>query len=213
MTGAVKTRPYDNSRRRAMVAATKSRVVEAASALFLERGYATTTVELIAEASGVPQATIYRLFESKVGIFKAVLDISFVGDDRPVALHERAPALHAAAQRDPRRLIEGFAAVCRAVLERSGAMQAVLRGAAAADPEVAALLADINKQRLRGQMRVAHLLGELDALRPGVAVAEAADVIYGLMAPELHHIFRTQRRWSAQRYERWLADTLCRSLL
>jgi AcrR family transcriptional regulator len=41
----------------------------------------------------VPLPTIYRLFGSKRAILSAVLDVSFVGDDEPLALHERRPLL------------------------------------------------------------------------------------------------------------------------
>ena len=206
-------RRYDNSRRQALVRVTKAYVVEVAGVLFVERGYASTTIEAIAEASKVPLATVYRLFESKLGIFKAVLDTSFVGDDRPVALHDRPTAKAAAAQTDPKRFLEGYARLCREVLDRSGAIQHVLRGAAAVDPEVAELLATISRQRYEGQSRVARGLVERRALAPGLLEKDAADMIYALMSPELHHVFSVERRWSADRYERWLARTLCQSLL
>ena len=51
-------------------------VVGAARALFLERGYPATTIEAISDRSDVPSATVYRLFSSKLGILKAMLDTS-----------------------------------------------------------------------------------------------------------------------------------------
>ena len=54
-------------------------VVEAARTLFLERGYAATTMEAISEHSDVPAATVYRLFSSKLGILRALLDIDYDG--------------------------------------------------------------------------------------------------------------------------------------
>ena len=61
-------------------------VVEAARALFLERGYSATTIEAISERSDVPPATVYRLFSSKLGILKSLVDTSIAGD----AQHEEA---------------------------------------------------------------------------------------------------------------------------
>src|SRR4051812_20447193 len=63
---------------------TRTAVVEAARILFLERGYGGTTIEAISELSDTPQATVYRLFSSKLGILKAVLDASIAGDDEAV---------------------------------------------------------------------------------------------------------------------------------
>jgi hypothetical protein len=41
----------------------------------------------------------------------------------------------------------------------------------------------------------------------------ALDVIYTLMSPEVHHLLTVERQWSADQYQRWLADTLCATLL
>lgn len=98
------------------------------------------------------------------GILAAVLDTSFVGDDEPIAMHER-PAVQAAfAETDPRRLLTGFAPLCRELLDRSAPVQQVLRGAATVDPEAAELLAQVNSQRLEGQSRIAHALAVRGAL-------------------------------------------------
>ena len=94
MARAVKRRPYDNSRRQAQTQATRSDVVAAGRRLFIELGYAATTVEAIGVAANTAPATVYRLFGSKRGVLSAVLDVSFVGDDEPVAFGER-PAVRA----------------------------------------------------------------------------------------------------------------------
>src|ERR687894_1116156 len=67
----------------------RTAVIEAARALFLERGYGATTIEAISDHSDVPPATVYRLFSSKRGILKAILDVSIAGDDDPVSLPDR----------------------------------------------------------------------------------------------------------------------------
>jgi AcrR family transcriptional regulator len=64
-------------------------MVAAARRLFLERGYAATTIEAISEASDTPQPTVYQLFTSKPGILKAVLDVSIAGDDEAAAMADR----------------------------------------------------------------------------------------------------------------------------
>jgi AcrR family transcriptional regulator len=206
-------RRYDNSRREAQVRATKSKVVDAARELLIEQGYTSTTIEAIAAASDTPIATVYRLFGSKIGILTAVLEVSFVGDDRPVALHDRHDVQAAAAEIDAGALLAAFAHVARDVLGRSGKLHQVLRSAASADPEAAALSAEINRQRLDGQSRVARLLDERGALANGVSRRTATDVIYTLMSPDVHRLLTEERHWTADRYERWLADALSVLLL
>src|SRR5581483_10302955 len=132
---AVKRRSYDNSRRLAQARATRAQVVTAARQLFIERGYPGTTIEAISEAASVPLPTVYRLFGSKRGILAAVLDVAFGGDDEPIAFHERPAVWAALTEPDPRRLIELFAHICRELLDRSAAIQEVVRSAATVDPE------------------------------------------------------------------------------
>src|SRR4030065_1049405 len=54
--------------------ATRSMIVAAAQALFLEQGYICTTIEVIAERAGVAVSTVYAIFGSKAGILRAIRD-------------------------------------------------------------------------------------------------------------------------------------------
>ena len=76
-------------------------VVDAARTLFLERGYGATTIEAISAQADVPAATVYRLFASKRGILKALLDVSIVGDDDAPPMAERPPVRALLADPDP----------------------------------------------------------------------------------------------------------------
>ncbi len=51
---------------------TADKVLRAASDLFAERGYAATTTRAIAERAGVNEVTIFRRFENKLGVLKAL---------------------------------------------------------------------------------------------------------------------------------------------
>ena len=52
--------------------ATASMIAAAAKELFLERGYASTTIEAIAERADVAVSTVYAIFVSKRGILRAI---------------------------------------------------------------------------------------------------------------------------------------------
>ncbi len=212
MTRDVK-RPYDSSRRRAQSRATKAQVVEAAKALFIERGYPATTIESISDASGVPLATIYRLFGSKVAILKSVLDVSFGGDDEPIDFGDRPEVRAAREEPDPERLLDAFAHIGRTFMERSAQMLGVLATAATMDPEAARLLDDVRRQRLTGQSRIADALVGRKALSRDLSRSDAADIIYALWSPDLHRVLTEERRWSEDRYEEWLAKAQKRLLL
>src|SRR5882757_686365 len=105
-------------------------VVEAARALFLERGYSATTIEAISDHSDVPSATVYRLFSSKLGILKALLDTSIAGDDQPLAVQERRDVASLFGEADPRQFLAGFAGVTTAINQRTNDVYRVLVSAA-----------------------------------------------------------------------------------
>jgi hypothetical protein len=56
-------------------------------------------------------------------------------------------------------------------------------------------------------------LAEMGRLRPGLRVAEVADVIWATNSAELFVLLTLERGWSAQLFEEWLTDTQQRLLL
>jgi AcrR family transcriptional regulator len=207
MAPAVK-RPYDNSRRQAQVRATRLRIIEAAKALLVARGYPATTLEAIAEAADTSLPTLYRLFSSKPALLKAVLDVSFGGDDQPIAFEDRPDVQAARGETDPQALITAFARIGRDFMERSSAILRVLATAAAVDPEAAQLMEEIRRQRHTGQSRIVAALAARDALDPDLESSEAADITYAAFSPDVHYILTVERGWTAEHYERWLVRSL-----
>jgi AcrR family transcriptional regulator len=206
--GTAVKRPYDNSRRRAQVRATRLRIIEAAKALFIADGYPATTLEAVADAADTSLPTLYRLFSSKRALLKAVLDVSFGGDDQPVAFADRPEVQAARAETDPRALIRAFARIGRDFMERSSAIMHVLATAAVVDPDAAQLLDEIRRQRHVGQSRIVAALSARGALDPGLQAREAADIAYAALSPEVHHILTVERGWTAGQYEHWLVRSL-----
>ena len=188
-------------------------VLDAARNLFLERGYGATTIEGISSGSGVPQATVYRLFSSKIGILKALLDTSVAGDDEPVPVAERnhvRPLLDAS---DPRATLARLAAVSVEINTRTAPIYRILLSAASTDTDAAAILDELTRQRQEGQGRIAGALAKAKALRPGFRASDAGDIIHALASPELYQLLVVDRAWSPERYERWLGESLAGQLL
>lgn len=191
----------------------RAAVIDAARTLFLERGYGSTTIEAISAHSDVPQATVYRLFSSKRGILKAILDVSIVGDDEPVSLSDRPRVRALFADPDPKDQLAAFVAVTSEVNSRTAPIYRILVSAANADPDAAALLEELNRQRGAGQGQIARSLARAGALRPGLTEREASDMIYALASPEIYRLLVFDRGWPAQRHQRWLTETLVGCLL
>lgn len=212
-TDAGRRRSHGKGAGQARTRLARAAVVQAARSLFLERGYAATTIEAISELSGVPPATVYRLFSSKLGILKALLDVSIAGDDEAVALEDRPHLRALLTDPDPRSQLSGFAAITRGIMSRTEPVHRILVSAAGSDPDAAALLAEQTRQRRHGQARIARSLARAGALRPALHERDAADIIHALMSPEVYRLLVCDRSWQPEQYEQWLKNILIDHLL
>ena len=175
-------------------------------------GYATTTIAAISARARVPEPTIYRLFSSKVGILKVLLDVSIAGDDEPVALPARANIAALFDEGDPEQVLAGFAAVTTQINRRTNDLYDVLSRAADSDAEAAELLGSLREQRDRGQGQVVRSLHRKHRLRPGLSARDAADIVHALMAPEVYRLLVTDRGWSPETYQEWATRLLVQQL-
>lgn len=205
-------RTYDSPRRREQARATRNRLLEAARDLFVQSGYVATTIEAIATRAEVSPETVYATFKNKRSLLSAVIDVSISGDDAPVPILERAWVLDLRNEPDPRRRLGILAGNGTSILERVTPIYEVLRGAAAADPEIASLW-ELNKtQRYAGQSELVRIL-TAGSLREGLTLKEAADILFAIGSPETYRLLVVERGWSVVGFERWYADTLARLLL
>lgn len=93
-----------------------------------------------------------------------------------------------------------------------GEVQLVIRAAAAADPKIADLWADLKRQRLVGATGIATHLADAGRLRDDLTVEQARDLIWVHIAPEVDGLL-VERGWTLDQRIAWLADALCQSLL
>ena len=205
--------PSPGAARQARTRRTRAAVIEAARTLFLERGYAATTIEAISDLADTPQATVYRLFSSKLGILKAVLDVSIGGDDQAVAMADRPQVLALLSDPEPENQLAGFAALLRQVMARVAPVHRILADAARSDPDAGSLLAEIARQRHEGQHRIARSVARSGAMRRGMRERDAADIVHALASPEVYGLLVLDRGWSGERYEKWLTAILSDQLL
>lgn len=210
-----KTRRYESSVRSAQKARTRARIVEAAAAEFLERGYAGATIPLIAARAGVAVETVYRAAAGKAGLLEAAVQAALAGGGAraDVAVEERPAIAKVVAEQDPRRQLAAYAATQPGVWRRVGPLLAVLDAAADADPHLAAMREAHARQRLDGMRRFARLLAERGALRPGLDADRAADILWTLCAQSTYQSLVTARGWSHAEYRDWLGALLADALL
>jgi AcrR family transcriptional regulator len=153
-TGQARRR-YNADGRRAQARATRERILETARTLFIEQGYAGTSVAQIAAAAGVSAPTVFAGFSSKVNLLKEATESTLVGDADPVPLSERPPMRHVHEGRTAREVLERFAALIAEVAPRVCPIFAVVLAAADTDPEIARLARMLDDQRLVGATQIA----------------------------------------------------------
>lgn len=74
-------------------------------------------------------------------------------------------------------------------------------------------MAKTDRERLIGNASIARQLSESGALRPGLTVERATDMIWVLFSPEVIFRLTTDRGWSFDETETWLTNQLCAALL
>ena len=214
MPRAVKPpRRYDASRRQEQARATRAAVLDAARELFVDRGYARTTIAAVAARAGVSVETVYKAFGNKPGLVKAVFDVSIVGDDEPVPMMQREFVRRNLAEPDPRRKLLAYGEHVGVALPRAGPVQLVVREAAATDPGAAEVWEQLQQERLTGMTAFATHLAEGGHLREGVTMEEARDVLWAHNSVELWELLVRLRGWSDERFGRWVGHQLVAALL
>lgn len=209
----VKPRRYDNRGRVEQARRVRLRVIEVAHEALLAQGYAATTIAAVAAAAEVSPETVYKRFGGKAGLLKAVYDVRLAGDDEPVPIAERPAVRAMAAETDPRRTVERYAALARELGARIGPLAAVLLDARGTDTDIDAFLATIDAERLVGATAFVEGLVAKGGLRPGLDLEQARDVVWVIISPELYVLLVHRRGWPLAAYESWLADALAAALL
>lgn len=204
-------RVYDASRRRELARQNRAKIVDRAERRFLRDGYATTTVAAIAADADVSADTIYKSFGGKPGLVRAIRTRALQGE-RPVPAERRSDELHAD-ETDPGAIIKAWGALTADIAPRVSPILLLIRDAAATDPEVGTLLKEMDADRLRRMTQNARRLFDAGHLRPGIELAQAADVLWTYSAPELYELLVLRRGWTPQRYGSFIAAAMIGALL
>jgi AcrR family transcriptional regulator len=195
-------------RRARQVAATRARIVDAAGRLFSEHGYGATTIDAVAAEADVAVETVYARFKNKRNLLDAYLDVSIVGDAKPVALLDRPEVQAVAAMPDQRKQVQMLARIMRGVLERNAGAHAVLRSAMGTDSDIDALVAQDDDRRKETHRSFVEILRAQGPLRSGLSIADAVDTMSAMAHPDTYAFMTRRRGWTPERYERWLSDNL-----
>ena len=174
-------RTYDSAWRQAQARQTREALLDAARHRFLAEGFAATTVAVIAADVGVSVDTVYKAFGGKPGLVRAICARALAGEG-PVSAETRSDALHGS-ETDPRAIIRGWGALASEVAPRVVPILLLIRDAAIADPEMAGLQADMDRQRLERMTHNARKLADGGHLRRGLTTEHAGEIMWTYSSP------------------------------
>jgi AcrR family transcriptional regulator len=185
--------------------ATRAAIVDAASALFVERGYLATSVEDIAVAVGVPASVVHSAVGDKPQLLEAVVER--LEDDPRLgrAVDEYAELV------DPHAIVRGAVRANRLTTEAFSDFYDLIHRSANIDSAVTGG-ADAAEERMRRAVHLVALrLSELAALR--MPVQQAVDVLAYFLGPLSWRRLVVDFGWSYDDAEAWLADRISEVLV
>ncbi len=211
MGGVKRTRKYSSTVRDEQAARTRARILDAAAGLFLERGYARTTMKDIADQAGVARDTVHAVFGSKARVLTALIDLRLVPDGSVASARERPDALAVRDEVDQRKQIELFATFITGISTQLRPVFEILRTASAVEPDMATVFEEMDRYRLMNMQTYAKWIAARGPLR--VSTRRAGEIIWTLASPDVGRMLCDELGWTQAQHARWLADTLARTLL
>jgi AcrR family transcriptional regulator len=204
-------RPYRSSARTRQREATRAAIVDAATAAFIENGYAATTIAQIAARAEVSPETVYAVFGTKRDVLRAVAERAAAGAPSTDAWQTGAWLARVEAEPSQRRRLALIADATRDVLRRVAPIDEVVRSVAASDPEIAELQDEIERRRRSDLRGLVQLLAESGPLR--VSLDDAVDLWWALFHPTgPYRSLTVDRGWSDRRARAALMDVVARAL-
>jgi len=195
------------SRRQDSAAYTREAILAAASGLFSSRGYTATTVNEVATLARVAVATVYTSVGGKPTLLRALIER---GVNEPRTTQTLAAV---ASADDPREVIRLTAAGTRHSNEASREMVALMLSTADTVPEIAEAMREAVTAYRQALRAVAGRLEDLSALRRGLDVEQATDMLWYFFGLHSWRQLVQDNSWSYEDAQSWLAECAEAALL
>ncbi len=193
---------YHSERRQNQAASTRQAILDAARSLFVERGYAQTTVAEIAAAAHVAVPTVYVSVGPKPTILEELRKLIPVLAGVPENV-EGALAM----ANDPLAVISGCVVVIRRLMESSGDLVSAIEAAAPFEPFAAEAWQEGLVLHRFGWETAVQRLETLGALQPRLPATKAVDVLSFLSLPATWRTLSRDHGWSYDEIETWIVQT------
>jgi AcrR family transcriptional regulator len=200
-------RPVKSDRRAQRRAETERRLVDSAAALFIDRGYAATTLTDVAEHADIAPRTLYLHFSTKAQLLLRCIGIAIAGDAEPVALADR-PAMAAtmtAATLDTRLRL--MASLTASLMERTGPLLDVAFQAAPFEPTIAAAAAAGRADTRRTLREFWQRIHDDGLLPPSIDLEWLIETATLVAHAETYLLIGKTTGWDRDTYRDWLTTT------
>lgn len=205
-------RAYRSSARARQRETTRAAIVDAATAAFIENGYAASAITQIAARAEVSPETVYAIFGTKRDLLRAVVEGASAGAPSTDEWRKGDWVQRVHAEPNQRRRLELMTESTRDVLRRVAPIDEIVRTVAASDQDIAELQDELERRRRRDLRELVQLLAEAGPLR--VSVDDAVDLWWALgRSTGPYRSLTVDRSWSDRRARAALIDVVARVLL
>lgn len=202
------SRPYSSPLRLQQAEETHANILKAADRLFRSEGWAKTTIAAIAREAGVSSETVYSVFANKRTLIQKLIVEAARRDAPDTMLVEQTGPKAIFAAADPADQIRRFAHDVTDVLSNVAPLMAVVRTAAASEPELAALYAQLQTGRRQNLAVFVSALARNGGLREGLESDAATATVWRLASPEMFTLVTEAEALEKQNYAEWLRQSL-----
>ena len=196
-------RTYNSEARDTQALKTRKQILKSAKKLFQAQGFDQVTISKIAESAEVATPTVYAIFKSKRGLLQALIDDALPQEEF-IALVD-----HSMTEKSPEKRLAITAKLSRQIYDAEKELMDILRGASVVSPEFKELEQEREKRRYDRQKDYVKSL----PINKSLTIQQARDIVWTLTGRDLYRMFVIERGWTSDAYEKWLTNTLIKSLL
>lgn len=198
------SRTYRAPQRAAAAARTRARIVEAATQLFEQQGWAGTTIPSVGRTAGVSPKTVEAAFGTKAALLRESVDYAIRGDLDPIPMRRREAVARMEAAPTARAMLDLHASHLRRINQRSARLAAAVEQAAPADAAVASLWRGMNRNRNYAVNWATETLFTKPGRRRGLTRRQAASTFWVALDWGTYRVLTEHAALSPDGVERWL---------
>jgi AcrR family transcriptional regulator len=207
MSAGAERKPYSSTRRAIAATATREAILDAAQQLFVENGFATTSLSDVAKAAGVALKTIYVSVGGRADLVNALVER---GLSAPLSRWDSREIPNQV--NDGREFLASLVNRIRVTFEPSLPIIGVMIDASWNDKKIAERTSQTSERYNLVLRETAEVLSRSDLLDDAVNVDRAFDVLFFYLSPAAWQRLR-QSGWDWDEIQSWLSDQASRALL